>query len=101
MEFTRADKFKLVTYQNIDVDERNVVTLLYQPLIGSDAFSLYLTFWALIDRSRLGTPEYNHSKIFDLLSISPIEFIAVRKKLEAIGLLVVYQNDNLYRIRAV
>jgi replication initiation and membrane attachment protein len=96
MEFTRADKFKLVTYQNIDVDERNVVTLLYQPLIGSDAFSLYLTFWALIDRSRLGTPEYNHSKIFDLLSISPIEFIAVRKKLEAIGLLVVYQNDNLY-----
>lgn len=102
MEFSRNDKFKLVTYQNIDIDERNVVTLLYQPLIGSDAFSLYMTFWALIDRSKLNTPSYHHSKIFDILSLSPTLFLDLRKKLEAIGLLVVYQNKEmfLYELKA-
>jgi len=98
----KLDKFKLITYQNIDIDERNVVTLLYQPLIGSDAFSLYLTLWALIDRSRLKTPKYHHSKLFDLIKISPSSFLKNRKKLEAIGLLVVYQNEDLllYELKA-
>ncbi|MCK5762312.1 MAG: hypothetical protein KAH16_05385, partial [Candidatus Izimaplasma sp.] len=95
MKVNKLDKFKLITYQNIDIDERNVVTLLYQPLIGCLAFSLYLSLWSLIDRSRLKTPEYHHSKIFDLIDISPTQFVNTRKKLEAIGLLVVYQNEDL------
>ena len=102
MKVDKLDKFKLITYQNIDIDERNVVTLLYQPLIGCGAFSLYLTLWSLIDRSRLKTPEYHHSKLFDLINISPAKFISTRKKLEAIGLLVVYENEDLllYELKA-
>ena len=102
MKVDKLDKFKLITYQNIDIDERNVVTLLYQPLIGCGAFSLYLTLWSLIDRSRLKTPEYHHSKLFDLIEISPSAFMSIRKKLEAIGLLVVYQNEDLllYELKA-
>jgi len=102
VKLDKLDKFKLITYQNIDVDERNVVTLLYQPLIGCTAFSLYLTLWSLIDRSRLKTPEYYHSKIFDLNRISPTAFLDARKKLEAIGLLVVFQNEDLllYELKA-
>ena len=102
MKLDKLDKFKLITYQNIDIDERNVVTLLYQPLIGCAAFSLYLTLWSLIDRSKLKTPEYYHSKIFDLNSISPTVFLNARKKLEAIGLLVVFQNEDLllYELKA-
>ncbi|MBN2605407.1 MAG: DnaD domain protein [Bacilli bacterium] len=96
MDSPRLDKFKLITYQNIDLDERNVVTLLYQPLIGCKAFSLYLVLWALIDRSRLETPLYHHDKLFDLLGITPKDFLDARKKLEAIGLLIVYQNEELF-----
>ncbi len=102
MKIGKLDRFKLITYQNIDIDERNVVTLLYQPIIGSSAFGLYLTLWSLIDRSKLKTPEYYHSKLFDLVNISPSAFIEIRKKLEAIGLLVVYQNEDLllYELKA-
>lgn len=96
MELPRLEKFKLITYQNIDLDERNVVTLLYLPLIGVKAFSLYLTLWSLIDRSRLKTPEYFHQKLYDLLSMTPKQFSDARKKLEAIGLVVVYQNEELF-----
>ena len=92
----RTDQFKLITYQNIDLDERNVITLLYQPIIGCKAYSLYFTLWSLIDRSRLKSPEYTHRKLFDLLCLTPEAFIEARKILEAIGLLVVYQNDELY-----
>ena len=102
MKVDKLDKFKLITYQNIDIDERNVVTLLYQPLIGSEAYSLYLTLWSLIDRSKLKTPEYYHSKLFDLINISPKTFLSIRKKLEALGLVVVYQNEDLllYELKA-
>lgn len=102
MVLPRLDKFKLITYQNIDIDERNVVTLLYQPLIGCKAFSLYLTLWSLIDRSRLKTPTYLHKKLFDILNATPKAFSDARKKLEAIGLLVVYQNEEmlLYELKA-
>lgn len=102
MNLPRLDKFKLITYQNIDIDERNVVTLLYQPLIGCKAFSLYLTLWSLIDRSRLKTPIYIHKKLYDILNTTPKAFSDARKKLEAIGLLVVYQNEEmfLYELKA-
>ena len=102
MEQSRLDTFTLLTYQNIDIDERNVVTLLYAPLIGKDAFSLYLTLWSLIDRSKLKSPTYTHRKLYDILDFHPTAYLAARKKLEAIGLLDVYQNqDNyLYELKA-
>jgi len=102
VKINSLDKFKLITYQNIDIDERNVVTLLYQPLLGCKAFSLYLTLWSLIDRSRLKTPEYLHKKLFDIIDVSPNTFSNIRKKLEAIGLLVVFQNEDLllYELKA-
>ena len=98
----RLDKFKLMTYQNIDTDERNVVTLLYAPLIGCQPFLMYNTLWSMIDRSRLKSPEYLHTKLYDLLEVSPVEFLQVRRVLEAIGLLSVYQKDDvfLYELKA-
>ena len=96
MELNGLDKFKLITYQNLDLDERNVFTLLYQPIIGCDAFTLYLTLWSLIDRARLKSPEYLHYKLYDILRCSPKQFLAARKKLEAIGLLGAYHNEEVY-----
>lgn len=98
----RLNVFTLTTYQNIDLDERNTFTLLYQPLIGKKAYSLYLTLWSLIDRSRLKTPSYVHSTLYDILGMTPKKFIESRKKLEALGLIVVYQKEDefLYELKA-
>lgn len=96
MDLNGLDKFKLITYQNLDLDERNVFTLLYQPIIGCDAFTLYLTLWSFIDRTRSNSTEHKHYKIYDILRMSPKQFTQARKKLEAIGLLVAYHNEDLY-----
>lgn len=96
MELNGLDKFRLITYQNLDLDERNVFTLLYQPILGCDAFTLYLTLWSLIERARLKSPEYRHLILYDTLRMSPQQFVDARQKLEAIGLLSAYHNDNMY-----
>ncbi len=96
MELNGLDKFKLITYQNLDIDERNVLTLLYQPLLGCSAFTLYLTLWSLIDRTKLRSNEQLHFKLYDIMRCTPKQFLKARKKLEAIGLLVAYHNDDLY-----
>lgn len=96
MDINGLDTFSLITYQNLDLDERNVLTLLYQPILGSDAFTLYLTLWSLIERARLKSPEYRHYVLYDTLRISPTVFQKARQKLEAIGLLVAYHNEETY-----
>lgn len=102
MELNGLDKFRLITYQNLDLDERNVITLLYQPILGWDAFTLYLTLWSLIERARLKSPEYRHVMLLDSLRMSPNQFLEARQKLEAIGLLVAYHNEEifLYELKA-
>jgi replication initiation and membrane attachment protein len=96
MDINGLDTFSLITYQNLDLDERNVLTLLYQPILGSDAFTLYLTLWSLIERARLKSPEYRHYILYDTLRMSPTAFQKARQKLEAIGLVVAYHNEETY-----
>lgn len=67
-----------------------VLTLLYQPIIGSTAYNLYLTLLNLMDRQTLISDEYMHSDLESLLD-RKIEMIEEdRFKLEAIGLLVTF-----------
>jgi len=94
--YSRLNKFTLITYQNLDNDERNVFTLLYQPLLGQDAYTLYLTLWSLIERSRLKSPVYFHDFLYDLIKLTPKDFEEARKKLEALGLVVVYKKNDEY-----
>ena len=96
MELHGLEPFKLITYQNLDLDERNVFALLYQPILGCEAFTLYLTLWSLIERARLKSPEYTHITLFDVLRTTPARFLEARQKLEAIGLLVAYRNEDVY-----
>jgi replication initiation and membrane attachment protein len=96
MTFERYTEFQLITYHSIDQDEHHVFTLLYQPIIGLQAYTLYLTLVALQERNKKKEQKYIHKDMFDLMSLSPTEFLEARKKLEALGLLIVYQNDDLY-----
>ena len=78
-----------------------VLTLLYQPIIGDSAFTLYLILMNLMDRQSLISEEYFHSDLESLLN-RKLELIEQdRYKLEAIGLLVTFfAGDNFtYEIK--
>jgi replication initiation and membrane attachment protein len=67
-----------------------VLTLLYQPIIGTTAFNLYLTLLNLMDRQTLVSEEYLHADLESLLNRKIESIEEDRFKLEAIGLLVTF-----------
>jgi len=78
-----------------------VLTLLYQPIIGQSAFTLYMTLMNLINRQDFISDEYLHSDLESILGQKVSEIELERYKLEAIGLLVTFfANDNFsYEIK--
>ena len=67
-----------------------VLTLMYQPIIGETAFTLYLTLMNLMDRQALVSEEYLHADLESLLNRKLSDIEQDRFKLEAIGLLVTF-----------
>ncbi|MDY0024014.1 MAG: hypothetical protein RBR66_03695, partial [Candidatus Izemoplasmatales bacterium] len=78
-----------------------VLSLLYQPIIGQSAFTLYMTLMNLMNRQDLISDEYLHADLESLLGQKVSEIEQERYKLEAIGLLVTFfANDNFtYEIK--
>ena len=78
-----------------------VLSLLYQPIIGQSAFTLYMTLMNLMNRQDLISEEYLHADLESLLGQKVSEIEQERYKLEAIGLLVTFfANDNFtYEIK--
>ncbi|WHY70801.1 replication initiation and membrane attachment family protein [Fictibacillus enclensis] len=74
-----------------DVD-RKVLTMLYQPLIGAFAYSLYMTFWCDAEME-VENPQ-THQRLMNVTQFSLKDIIAARKKLEAIGLLKTYKREE-------
>lgn len=72
--------------------DRKLITMLYQPIIGSISASLYFTFWSQIDVS---SKENTHYNLMVNMGLNLDAIKMAREKLEAIGLLKTYvQNGN-------
>lgn len=94
-----ADTFIVVNKTILSDKDRNLLMLLYQPIVGSQAISLYYTLWSYLDKSELLSNEWTHHHILRDMMISNSEFVDSKIKLEAIGLLKTYLkkgNINSY-----
>jgi len=85
-----ADTFIVVNKTTLSDNDRNLLILLYQPIVGSIAISLYYTLWSYLDKSELLSNEWTHHHILRDMMISNSEFIDAKVKLEAIGLIKTY-----------
>ena len=85
-----ADTFIVANKTTLSDKDRNILILLYQPIVGSQAISLYYTLWSYLDKSELLSNEWTHHHIFRDMMISNSEFIDAKVKLEAIGLIKTY-----------
>ena len=70
--------------------DRKVLTFLYQPLIGSTCYSLYMTLWSELEENRLWADSSTHHLLMNLLGMNLKEIYQARLKLEGIGLLKTY-----------
>ena len=85
-----ADTFIVVNKTMLSDKDRNILMLLYQPIVGSSAISLYYTLWSYLDKMELVSNEWAHHHILRDMMISNNEFIEAKVKLEAIGLIKTY-----------
>ncbi|MFS0654617.1 replication initiation and membrane attachment family protein [Bacillus sp. 179-C3.3 HS] len=76
-----------------DID-RQLITLLYQPLIGMSAFSLYMTLWGELEQNRMWGKPAPHRQLMVMLQTNLNDIFEERLKLEAIGLLRTYEQET-------
>ncbi len=91
-----ADTFVVVNRTILNESDRKIISMLYQPIIGSMAVSLYYTLWADLDKTELLSNEYTHHHLMTSLRIKMDSIVTARKKLEAVGLLKTFvKNENV------
>lgn len=90
MELLPIDRYKVSAKGLLHNYDRKVLTMLYQPLIGSRAFSLYMTLWGELEQDRVFGKENTHHSLMVTMQMQLPEIYGERVKLEAIGLLNVY-----------
>lgn len=95
-ELLISDTYQINAMYPLDHIHFRSVQLLYQPLIGNQATTLYLSLYAELDQIELTKAPCLHSRLSKISSLSLKDILQARKKLEGIGLLKTYQKDNHY-----
>lgn len=91
---TKDDFYEVKLGSMLASYDRDLLTTLYQPIIGYGALALFFTLWAEYKRSDF-SPLNKHEYIMKVMNISSEEFLSCRKKLEGIGLVKTYKKVEL------
>ncbi|MDE7264571.1 MAG: DnaD domain protein [Anaeroplasmataceae bacterium] len=91
METLALKKLNIYSSFSLSSDDVSTLSLLYAPLIGSDAIMLYFGLTSLLERNNLKSESYLHQEIYDLFDLSEKNFLKARYQLEGIGLLLSYE----------
>lgn len=92
----RTDRFNVYGKGMISSSDFQILTLLYQPIMGQGAFVLYLTLQSLLDRQKLASSEFLHSDLEGLLNERIEQIEQYRFRLEALGLLKTTTLNDLF-----
>ena len=99
-----ADTYVVVNRTILTENDRKILTMLYQPIIGAYSCNLFFTLWMELDKNEFMSFEENHHHLISSTGLSLNELVMAREKLEAIGLLKTYiketkeQNSYVYEL---
>ena len=89
-----ADTYIVINRTILTENDRKILTMLYQPIIGSFACNLFFTLWMDLDKGEFMSEENNHHHLMTSTGLSLNELIMAREKLEAIGLLKTFYKES-------
>ena len=99
-----ADTFLVINRTVLRNDDRLILTMLYEPIIGSMAVSLYFTLWNYLDRKEIISSNLTHHYLMKSTHLSMEKIMEAKEVLEAIGLIKTYVketgdiNDYVYEL---
>ncbi len=94
-----ADIYQVVNKSLLTEQDKLILTMLYMPVIGNIAVTLYLTLFNELKASSYISNEFNHHHLMTCMSLNLESIKESRIKLEGIGLLKTYfmeGNVNSY-----
>ena len=91
-----ADTYVVINKTIITDKDKKILTMLYQPIIGFAAVSLYLTLIDDLDKQEIMSEEFTHHHLMTTMQLRLEDILIAREKLEAIGLMKTYmKKDNI------
>lgn len=94
LNISPTDTYIVVNKSIINNQDRTILTMLYQPIIGPLPIILYFSLWADLDKTELISDEYTHHHLVTNMQISLHDILEARRKLEAIGLLKTFYKEE-------
>lgn len=85
-----ADTYTVINKTVITSNDKKIITMLYQPIIGYTACSLYFTLLDDLDKKEQVSNPITHHHLMAIMQLKLEEIVKSREKLEAIGLLKSY-----------
>ena len=91
-----ADSYTVINRTVITDRDKKLVSMLYQPIIGYSAVSLYYTLLDDLDKSEFMSEDLTHHHLMTIMQLPLDDILIAREKLEAIGLIKTYmKKDNI------
>jgi len=91
-----ADTYTVVNKTIIQDIDHKLITMLYQPIIGYTAVSLYFTLIDELDKKELLSEDSTHHHLMSIMQLKLDEIVIARKKLEAVGLIrTFFKKDHV------
>lgn len=89
-----ADTYIVVNKTVLSLEDRKKITMLYQPIIGHTAVSLYFTLIDDLEKREFMSCELTHHHLESTMQLKLTDIIIAREKLEAVGLLKTYVKES-------
>ncbi|MBE2974601.1 replication initiation and membrane attachment family protein [Priestia megaterium] len=93
-EMIPVDRYVVRSNGILQEYDRKILTMLYQPLVGTTCFGLYMTLWSELEQDRLWGKESTHHHLMSMMQINLKVIYHERLKLEGIGLLKTYIKEE-------
>lgn len=91
-----ADSYIVVNKTVLNEEDRKIITMLYQPIIGYTAVSLYFTLIDDLNKLQIMSEDLTHHHLMTTMQLSLDDIIVARHKLEGIGLLkTFFKSGNI------
>lgn len=89
-----ADTYIVLNKTILSDNDRKILTMLYQPIVGQLPISLYFTLWSDLDKLEIMSMEFSHHHLMTSMKLKLNDIVDARKKLEAIGLIKTYIKEG-------
>lgn len=89
-----ADSYTVINKTIVELSDRKLITMLYQPIIGHVATSLYFTLIDDLDKKETMSEDLTHYHLMATMKLRLESVIVAREKLEAVGLLRTYVKKD-------